>query len=134
MKIYQTRIDSPVGTIYLAADEDGLRELTFSGNRREEKGRIEDARPFREVIRQVRAYFALELREFDLPPKPAGTPFQITVWEALKEIPYGQTISYGELARKIGRPKASRAVGAANRQNRISIIITTGRREASRTT
>ena len=121
--IYQTNLDSPVGTIYLAGDKDGLTELTFPSNRREQDGRIEDAAPFHEVIRQVHAYFARELKEFDLPLKPKGTPFQMTVWEALKEIPYGETISYGELAQKIGRPKASRAVGAANGQNPISIIV-----------
>jgi methylated-DNA-[protein]-cysteine S-methyltransferase len=122
-QIYQTRVDSPVGTIYLAGDEEGLMELTFPSGRHEGNGGIEDAGPFREVIRQVRAYFARELREFDLPLKLEGTPFQMTVWQALREIPYGETISYGELARRIGRPKASRAVGAANRQNPIAIIV-----------
>ena len=123
MKVYQTRIDSPVATIYVVGDGESLTELTFPSNRRQDHGRIEDARPFREVIRQVRAYFAGELMEFDLPLKPEGTAFQLTVWKELKKIPYGETISYGELARRIGRPKAARAVGAANGANPIAIIL-----------
>jgi methylated-DNA-[protein]-cysteine S-methyltransferase len=79
--------------------------------------------PFREVIAQLEAYFAGELRRFDLPLAPEGTPFQREVWSALTAIPYGETVSYGELARRLGRPAASRAVGAANGQNPIPIVI-----------
>ena len=121
--IYQTRIDSLVGTIYLAGDDEGLLELTFGDDRNVVEDRIENARPFDEVISQLRAYFARELCEFDVPLKPQGTPFQLAVWEQLQKIRSGQTISYGELARRIGRPNASRAVGAANGRNPISIII-----------
>ena len=74
-------------------------------------------------IRQLRAYFAGELETFDLPLAPQGTPFQLGVWRRLCEIPYGQTISYGELARRLGNPNASRAVGLANGSNPIPIVI-----------
>jgi methylated-DNA-[protein]-cysteine S-methyltransferase len=84
---------------------------------------IESAAPFAEAVRQLDAYFAGTLRRFDLPLAPAGTPFQREVWQALREIPYGETVSYGELARRIGRPSAVRAVGAANGQNPLSIVI-----------
>jgi methylated-DNA-[protein]-cysteine S-methyltransferase len=120
---YQTRMESPLGTIYLAGDDEGLQELTFANNRRAVGGRIEDAGPFRSVIQQLEAYFARALKKFDLPLNPQGTPFQKTVWEALKEIPYGETISYGELAQRIGCPKGHRAVGTANGRNPISIIV-----------
>ena len=78
---------------------------------------------WRETIRQLRAYFAGELEAFDLPLAPQGTPFQLAVWKRLCEIPYGETISYGELARRIGNPNASRAVGLANGSNPIPIVI-----------
>lgn len=77
----------------------------------------------RETIRQLKAYFAGELEEFDLPLAPEGTAFQLKVWENLCDIPFGETISYGELARRIGNPNASRAVGLANGSNPIPIII-----------
>ena len=76
-----------------------------------------------ETIRQLRAYFAGELENFDLPLAPQGTPFQLSVWNRLCEIPYGETISYGELARRLGNPNASRAVGLANGSNPIPIVI-----------
>ncbi len=77
----------------------------------------------KEAASQLRSYFAGELQEFDLPLAPEGTPFQREVWEQLCRIPYGETISYGELARRIGNPKACRAVGLANGSNPISIVI-----------
>jgi methylated-DNA-[protein]-cysteine S-methyltransferase len=86
-------------------------------------GWIETAAPFAEAARQLDAYFAGTLRQFDLPLAPAGTPFQRRVWQGLREIPYGETVSYGELARRIGRPSAVRAVGAANGQNPLAIVI-----------
>jgi methylated-DNA-[protein]-cysteine S-methyltransferase len=76
-----------------------------------------------EAIRQLRAYFAGKLENFDLPLAPEGTPFQRAVWKLLCDIPYGETISYGELARRVGNPKASRAVGLANGSNPIAIVI-----------
>ena len=80
-------------------------------------------RSLRETIRQLRAYFAGELETFDLTLAPQGTPFQLAVWNRLCEISFGETISYGELARRIGNPNASRAVGLANGSNPIPIVI-----------
>ncbi|SUZ88023.1 uncharacterized protein METZ01_LOCUS40877 [marine metagenome] len=91
--------------------------------RRHQAGWKKDRKPFEEVEFQLDSYFANELQEFDLPLDLAGTEFQKIVWKMLTEIPYGETWSYGELARHIGRPKASRAVGAANGLNPIPVII-----------
>ncbi len=79
--------------------------------------------PFKKTIEPVALYFAGEREEFDLPLAPEGTPFQQEVWRRLCAIPYGETISYGELARRIGNPQASRAVGLANGSNPIPIVI-----------
>jgi methylated-DNA-[protein]-cysteine S-methyltransferase len=114
-------MESPVGRLLLAADETGLRKLLFGG--KPESGWREDPAALAEPVRQLRAYFAGELRDFDLPLAPAGTPFQLRVWRELRNIPYGQTISYGELARRIGSPNGSRAVGLANGANPISIVV-----------
>jgi methylated-DNA-[protein]-cysteine S-methyltransferase len=121
-----TRMDSPVGPLLLVADDGGLRRIDFVNGRT----RVEadprwhdDAEPLRETIRQLRAYFAGELETFDLALAPEGTPFQLAVWNRLREIPYGETISYGELARRLSNPNASRAVGLANGSNPIPIVI-----------
>jgi methylated-DNA-[protein]-cysteine S-methyltransferase len=82
-----------------------------------------DPTPFTEVIRQLKEYFAAQRTDFDLPLRLAGTPFQRSVWAALREIPFGQTMSYGQLAQRIGRPAAVRAVGLANGRNPIGIIV-----------
>jgi methylated-DNA-[protein]-cysteine S-methyltransferase len=121
-----TRIESPVGPLLLAADETGLRRIEFVNGRRSahpDPARYEDLDRLQEPIRQLRAYFAGELETFDLPLAPAGTAFQLAVWRRLCEIPYGETISYGELARRLGNPNASRAVGLANGANPIPIVI-----------
>ena len=76
-----------------------------------------------ETIRQLCEYFAVKRTDFDLPLAPEGTTFQRAVWRQLQEIPYGETISYGELARRVGNPKASRAVGSANGANPLPIVI-----------
>ncbi|OLT23907.1 cysteine methyltransferase [Actinomadura sp. CNU-125] len=80
-------------------------------------------RPFAQVAEQLAAYFAGDLTEFDVPLALNGTPFQQRVWAALQDIPYGETISYGELAREIGNPSASRAVGLANGKNPVGVIV-----------
>lgn len=127
------QIESPVGPLLLAGDARGLRVLSFMragphGSRRRAPRPIPDEwEPddggLDEAVRQLDAYFQGTLRTFDLPLAPQGTPFQQTVWEALRRIPYGQTVSYGELARRIGRPAAVRAVGLANGSNPIAIVI-----------
>jgi methylated-DNA-[protein]-cysteine S-methyltransferase len=121
-----TRMESPVGSLLLAGDEAGLRSVSFETSNRADGVRedwVADGAALEEVERQLRAYFAGELREFDLELAPVGTEFQLRVWKALREIPYGQTISYGELARRVGNIKASRAVGLANGCNPIAIIV-----------
>lgn len=120
------RMDSPAGPLLLVADDRGLRRIEFVNGRKPVQADPEwrdDAEPLSEVVRQLRAYFAGELEKFDLTLAPEGTPFQLTVWNRLCEIPYGETISYGELARRIGNPNAPRAVGLANGSNPISIVI-----------
>jgi methylated-DNA-[protein]-cysteine S-methyltransferase len=119
-------MESPVGPLLLVADEKGLRRLEFVKGRapvRLDPAWSEDAAPLQEAIRQLRAYFAGKLEKFDIPLVPEGTAFQLQVWKRLCEIPYGETISYGELARRVGNPKASRAVGLANGSNPIAIVI-----------
>ncbi len=117
---------SPVGPLLLAGDEAGLRLISFQLSDHAEapdQDWQETAAPFTEVIAQLNAYFAGELQSFDVPLAPQGTAFQLTVWNALLGIPFGETISYGEMARRIGNPNASRAVGLANGSNPIPILI-----------
>jgi len=122
-----TRIDSPVGTLLLAASDAGLHVLDFAASahpRPREAGWQEGRHPIlTQAKRQLNEYFAQKRRAFDVPLDPQGTPFQREVWMALAMIPYGSTISYAEQARRIGRPRATRAVGAANGRNPISIIL-----------
>ncbi|HLK51479.1 MAG TPA: methylated-DNA--[protein]-cysteine S-methyltransferase [Bryobacteraceae bacterium] len=119
-------MDSPTGQLLLVADETGLRQVAFAAGRtppRVAPSWQQDDRYLREAMRQLRSFFAGTLERFDLPLRPAGTDFQQSVWSQLCLIPYGQTISYGELARRLGNPAASRAVGLANGSNPIAIII-----------
>jgi len=124
--IIYTVMDSPIGQLLLTANGAGLTGIFFQAgphSKPPEKDWISDAKPFTEVMAQLDAYFAGELKDFNLPLAPAGTKFQMTVWEALQSIPYGETISYGELADRIGNPKAVRAVGGANGKNPIPVIV-----------
>lgn len=126
MSMFYHYHSTPIGELLLAGDGSHLSLLGFpSGKmqRRHDSDWSKDATPFNEVCSQLDAYFAGELQEFDLPLMPKGTAFQESVWQALTKIPYGQTCSYGELAANIGKPKASRAVGAANGVNPIPVII-----------
>ena len=126
MDICYRSIESPTGRLLLSADDRGLRTLAFGEGRTPpaaESSWRRGGAPLDEPVRQIRAFFAGELQRFDLSLQPQGTEFQRRVWRALLEIPYGQTISYGELARRLGNPAASRAVGLANGSNPIAIII-----------
>ena len=119
-------LDSPLGPVLVAGDAAGLRHISFLAGTRALQppaGWVRDEAPLAEALRQLRAYFAGAQRDFDLPLAPQGTAFQQCVWRALREIPYGETTSYGELARRIGRPSASRAVGAANGRNPLPIVV-----------
>lgn len=118
--------DSPIGQLLLAGDENGLACIGFP----EGKGHIEpapdwsrDGTPFLAAKEQLAEYFSGTRTRFDLPLHPQGTPFQLAVLNALQSIPYGETRSYAEIARYIGRPKAARAVGAANGRNPLPIVI-----------
>jgi methylated-DNA-[protein]-cysteine S-methyltransferase len=112
--------DSPIGPLSLASNGAGLTHLIFDGAR--EPSGVED-----EVLaaarRQLDDYFAGKRNGFDLPLDPAGTDFQRRVWMALRDIPFGQTVAYANIAARIGAPKAMRAVGAANGRNPIAIIV-----------
>jgi len=119
-------LDSPIGELMLAADDRGLQRILFAQEKcpaQPDPFWRQDSAPLQEPIRQLLAYFGGELKAFALPLAPLGTPFQRKVWQLLCEIPYGETISYGELARRVGNPNASRAVGLANGSNPIPIVI-----------
>ncbi|PKW14126.1 methylated-DNA--[protein]-cysteine S-methyltransferase [Saccharopolyspora spinosa] len=121
-----TVIDSPVGPLTLVAVDGALTGLYMERQRHrppEENFGEPDTAPFGPMIEQLQEYFSGQRNEFDLPINLIGTPFQRTVWAELCEIPYGETISYGELAERIGKPSASRAVGLANGKNPIGIIV-----------
>lgn len=120
-------LETPVGTLLIAGDESAIYHIEFP-----KRGKASRPQPdwieaergaVAQAVRQLREYFAGKRTEFDLPLAPRGTDFQRNVWRRLQEIPYGETISYGELARRVGNPKASRAVGAANGSNPIPIVI-----------
>jgi methylated-DNA-[protein]-cysteine S-methyltransferase len=119
-------LDSPIGPLLLAGDPAGVRFLLFGNGRRRVTPEPDwqlDTGWLKEPARQLTSYFRGTLREFDVPVAPSGTEFQRRVWSALQRIPYGDTITYGELARALGNPNAVRAVGLANGANPISIII-----------
>lgn len=123
------RTPSPIGPLLIAAEGEAVVALRFPMHRGE------PAQPdadwtladgdslLREATAQMNAYFARERTDFDLPLHPAGTEFQQRVWAQLCRIPFGETISYGELARRVGNANASRAVGLANGRNPIAIVI-----------
>lgn len=121
-----TYCPSVLGDLLLAGDGESLQLIGFPEGKARTRHGVDWVRtdsPFAEVIRQLDAYFAGELQDFDVALAPQGTAFQQSVWKALTAIPYGSTCSYGAIAHAVGRPKASRAVGAANGQNPIPIII-----------
>lgn len=120
-------VESPVGPLLLVADGDAMRVIEFDNPRhpckRSAEWRPGDNAVMRAAARQLGAYFRGERRHFDLPLAPQGTEFQRTVWNTLSGIAYGQTISYAELARRVGKPTAMRAVGAANGRNPLPIVL-----------
>ena len=121
-----TLLPSPNGPLLLAGGDEGLACIGFLSGKGAVTPRSDwqrDETAFGPARTQLDAYFAGRLTRFDLALAPRGTPFQLAVWQALTEIPPGETISYGELARRIGRPSASRAVGAANGANPLPIVV-----------
>lgn len=126
MTIVHTVIGSPEGELTLVARDGVLSGLYMERQRHRpafETFGERDETPFAEARRQLDEYFAGERTEFELPLSLRGTPFQRLVWDELTRIPYGETISYGELAERIGRPSASRAVGLANGKNPVGIVV-----------
>ena len=120
------RISSPVGLLTLAGQGDCLTNLVIEGAAHLPTGRerwVEDTAAFPDVVAQLHDYFAGKRTGFDVAPCPAGTSFQKRVWDVLSEIPYGETATYGEIARRIGQPGAARAVGLANGRNPIAVIV-----------
>jgi methylated-DNA-[protein]-cysteine S-methyltransferase len=120
-------LDTPIGKLLIAGDSEAIWHIEFPKNGKpgqpETDWKQSSRGPIAEALRQLREYFTGRRTGFDLPLKPEGTPFQENVWRHLQDIPYGETISYGELARRVGNPNASRAVGAANGCNPIPIVI-----------
>ena len=124
--MYYCYLDTPIGELLLAGDEEALCLVGFpegSMRREPEPDWIYKEKPFKTARQQLTEYFAGDRREFDLPLKLSGTEFQMSVLHALQKIPYGETTSYSDIAERIGRPKAVRAVGAANGRNPIPIIV-----------
>ncbi|HLL32573.1 methylated-DNA--[protein]-cysteine S-methyltransferase [Streptomyces sp.] len=127
MTTYWTHLDSPLGRLLLTADADGaLSSLTVPGQKGGAAVREdwrEDGGPFREAVAQLAAYFTGDLKEFELPLRAHGTAFRERVWAALDDIPYGATTTYGEIAARIGAPRAAvRAVGGAIGANPLLIV------------
>lgn len=118
-------VPSPIGTLCLVADDEGLHAILFEREQRpnEHDAWIRDAARLAPARKQLAEYFAGERHEFALPLHPLGTPFQLAVWEQLARIPFGAAISYTELAQRIGKPTAMRAVGAAIGRNPLPIVL-----------
>ncbi len=139
----RTLLPSPLGTLQIEADDAGITAIRFLSpvpSHRAAPTLLPDPtllpipknphnphtpalRVLRDAVEQLLAYLHGDLTRFELPLAPSGTPFQLEVWAALQEIPWGKTATYGDIARRVGRPRAARAVGAANRANPIPIII-----------
>ena len=132
MKIYIAQFNSPIGTLYLASSDQGVLCISLSGKEyllKDLERRVSDMElkenvsKNKGVVKQLKEYFSGTRKDFDLPLHLIGTEFQKLVWRQLCRVPFGQTASYKEIAEKIGKPKAMRAVGQANHRNPIPIII-----------
>jgi methylated-DNA-[protein]-cysteine S-methyltransferase len=124
--LYYTRIESPLGELLAIGDGEGLTDLYLPTGRHSVQtpaGATHDDAALADVETQLGEYFAGTRQRFELRLAPRGTPFQLRAWLALREIPYGETASYGKQAVALGQPRAVRAVGLANGRNPISIIV-----------
>lgn len=124
--VFYDLFSSPVGEMIIVADEQGLRHVDFQQCKKPlamNDAWLRDAKFCREAREQVQAYFAKELTKFELPLAPQGTDFQKLVWKELAKIPFGVFSTYGDMAKNMGRPTASRAIGMANGRNPLSIIL-----------
>jgi methylated-DNA-[protein]-cysteine S-methyltransferase len=125
-EVIYTRLPSPIGELLITSEDGAITCLSMGrpdGPALPDPEWRRDDAGLRAAREQLSGYFAGELTAFDLPLAPRGTPFQLRVWQALREIPFGQTISYAELARRIGSPRAVRAVGGANGRNPIAVVV-----------
>jgi methylated-DNA-[protein]-cysteine S-methyltransferase len=128
VKLYKTKCHSPVGRLILVASDTHLRAVLWDLDRPRNRFLVDpvvegENDVLRASITQLEEYFARQRREFSIPLEMLGTDFQCQVWEELRKIPYGQTISYAQLAQRVQSPAGFRAVGAANGRNPISIIV-----------
>ena len=125
MTLTTTTLETPVGRLRLVASETGLREVLFAGEAPSPDGELADGESpvLAEAARQLREYFDGARTSFSLPLDPIGTPFQLEAWRRLADIPFGETVSYAEQARRVGRPRAVRAIGAANGRNPLPIVL-----------
>lgn len=123
-QIYFDQVTSPVGKLQLICSDDGITALHMNADNSKPPSGAKRGHPLLDKAKmQLDEYFAGKRRNFDLPLAAQGTPFQRKVWQALCSIPFAKTLSYGEVARKVGKPGASRAVGGANNRNPIGIIV-----------
>ncbi len=123
-RISSLNLASPIGDLLLVASPNGLRRIDFPPAGERDGTWVEESTPIlAEAVRQLTEYFDGERRSFDLPLEPEGTDFQLSVWKVLRSIPFGQTISYGEQARRLGDVKKARAVGSANGRNPLPIVV-----------
>ncbi len=118
---YQYGYDMPVGKIYIVESDKSIEQILFF--QPNNKIELKQTALINEVARQLREYFNRQRQKFDLPLKMIGTPFQIQVWQALKNIPYGETRTYKQIAEAVGNPKSYRAVGGANNKNPLPIVV-----------
>jgi len=119
-----TQVETPIGLLTVVAGPAGVQQILFDGEQPPEGATHEPAEGvLEEAAAQLRQYFAGDRTSFDLPVDLRGTPFQQKAWLALATIPFGETISYGEQARRVGRPTAARAIGAANGRNPVPIVL-----------
>jgi len=124
--MYYCYLSTPIGELLLAGEDEALSMIGFpkgSMRRDPEPDWIYNEKPLAKARQQLEEYFAGARKDFDLPLKLNGTEFQVNVLKALLKIPYGETVSYGEIAKRIGKPRAVRAVGAANGRNPIPIVV-----------
>lgn len=125
-QIYYVYLDGPVGRFLVAGTDEALCFTGFTSGHQQRSPQPEwskDAAALRYATEPLKAYFAGEAVDFDIALNPVGTAFQLEVWHALRQVKYGQTTTYGDIASRIGRPRASRAVGAANGANHLPIVI-----------
>jgi methylated-DNA-[protein]-cysteine S-methyltransferase len=125
-QILYTTIASPIGELLLVSDGNALRGLYMQDGRKPRTigaGWVPSSAPFADVKTQLEEYFAGRRTTFDIPLAAEGAPFERRVWRALEDIPYGETVSYGEIARRVDQPTAARAVGLANGRNPIAVIV-----------